>query len=186
MTLQAEARVGGQCLFPSPGERLTFFQNGTKWLRYKLSPRTTDPPDSTLTYNIRRLRPRPKSPRSNRKKPESHPASPSVGVLSLARSWSKLIGQPGITNRADLAAHLGISRARVSQVLTVLDVPALEQDMLATAEAAGRPVTERTWRRIRPWRKPARAAFLHDRVRSAGKREHREQPDSPSEALKIS
>jgi hypothetical protein len=38
-------------------------------------------------------------------------------ALDRARQWKALIGTNGIENQADLACHLGISRARVTQVL---------------------------------------------------------------------
>ena len=37
--------------------------------------------------------------------------------IDRARQWEALIGTNGIETRADLARHLGISRARVTQVL---------------------------------------------------------------------
>jgi len=38
-------------------------------------------------------------------------------ALQLAKRWQALIGTNGIETRADLARYLGISRARVTQVL---------------------------------------------------------------------
>ena len=35
-----------------------------------------------------------------------------------AKQWQKLIGTNGINTRADLAKYLGVSRARVTQVLS--------------------------------------------------------------------
>jgi len=40
-----------------------------------------------------------------------------VEAIERARQWSALIGTNGIESRADLARYLGISRARVTQVL---------------------------------------------------------------------
>ena len=38
-------------------------------------------------------------------------------AIDRARKWKDLIGNNGIESRADLARYLGISRARVTQVL---------------------------------------------------------------------
>jgi DNA-binding MarR family transcriptional regulator len=42
--------------------------------------------------------------------------------IEQARQWQSLIGTNGIETRADLAKYLGISRARVTQVLRRLSV----------------------------------------------------------------
>jgi len=71
------------------------------------------------------------------------------GVLARALEWDAMLGTPGIETRADLARQLGVSRARVSQALAVLTVPGRLMNTLLQAEAMGRPVTERTWRRVK-------------------------------------
>ena len=55
----------------------------------------------------------------------------------------------GISTRAELARHLGCSRARVSQVLTVLDVPAFLKKALERAEAQGKGLSEGEWKKIK-------------------------------------
>lgn len=70
-------------------------------------------------------------------------------MLARAQEYQGLLGQPGIATRADLARHFGVSRARVTQALAVLDVPGPLMDTLRAAEARGRPVTEGVWRKIR-------------------------------------
>ncbi|MHC4456598.1 MAG: hypothetical protein ACYS0I_05795 [Planctomycetota bacterium] len=42
--------------------------------------------------------------------------------LQLAEQWHSLIGTNDIETKADLARHLGISRARVTQVLRRLSM----------------------------------------------------------------
>ena len=71
------------------------------------------------------------------------------GVLEVARSWSERIGRAGVWTKADLAAALGLSRARVSQVLSVLDAEPDVLKMLIIWEKSGQPVTERAWRLAR-------------------------------------
>ena len=43
-----------------------------------------------------------------------------IESIDRARQWKALIGMDGIETRADLARYLGISRARVTQVLKCL------------------------------------------------------------------
>lgn len=57
--------------------------------------------------------------------------------------------EPGVGNRAGLARTLGVSRAYVSQSMAVLDVPGRLMDTLDRAEAAGKPVTEGVWRKVK-------------------------------------
>lgn len=72
-----------------------------------------------------------------------------AGVLARALELDGLLGRPGIATRADLARHLGVSRARVTQALAVLAVPAPLMDTLRRAEADGQPVTEGVWQKIK-------------------------------------
>ena len=74
---------------------------------------------------------------------------PTIGVLARARQFQALLHSPGIESRADLARHLGVSRAWVTIVLGVLDVPGPLMDVLLHAEAAGNPVTEPEWRKVK-------------------------------------
>lgn len=70
-------------------------------------------------------------------------------MLARAREWEALIGAlPGVHTRADLAAHLGVSRARVTQALAPLSVgPGLLAAMEA-AEARGALITNKLWREL--------------------------------------
>ena len=69
--------------------------------------------------------------------------------MARAREWEALIGRlPGVHNRADLAAHLGVTRARVTQALAPLAVgPRLLAAMEAT-EARGALITNKLWREL--------------------------------------
>jgi len=62
--------------------------------------------------------------------------------------YQQLLRDPHIHCRADLARHLGVSRAWVSQVMAVLDGPGPLMDTLRQAEAAGRPVRMGVWRQV--------------------------------------
>lgn len=74
---------------------------------------------------------------------------PRKSVLETAQQWKALLGCPGSSNKADLALVLGVSRARVSQVLSVLDAPEPVQAAVRQADARGTIVTERLWRTVR-------------------------------------
>ncbi len=71
------------------------------------------------------------------------------GVLEVAQGWYARIGLQGVWTKADLAVALGLSRARVSQVLSVLDADPSVLERLMAWESEGRPVTERAWRLAR-------------------------------------
>ena len=85
-----------------------------------------------------------------------------MGVLARAQAWESMFGTPGIETRADLARQLGVSRARVTQALAVLTVPARLMNTLQQAEARGRPVTERTWRRVKGLREDEAIRVLRE------------------------
>ncbi len=40
-----------------------------------------------------------------------------IGVQAVAKRWQAMLDTGQVRNRADLARHLGVSRARVTQVL---------------------------------------------------------------------
>lgn len=74
---------------------------------------------------------------------------PRTSVLVRAREWEALIGRlPGVHNRADLAAHLGVSRARVTQALAPLAVGARLLAAMEEAEARGALITNKLWREL--------------------------------------
>ena len=53
--------------------------------------------------------------------PKARPAKVRVDPLERAKAWAALIDGESIRTRADLARHLRVSRARVTQVLKVLE-----------------------------------------------------------------
>jgi hypothetical protein len=73
-----------------------------------------------------------------------------VSVLARARAWNGMLGKVrGVSTRADLAAHLGVTRAMVTQSLAVLAASPPVLAAIESADAAGHVVTEGVWRRIR-------------------------------------
>ena len=107
--------------------------------------RTPDADDGPVTIRVvRRYR--------AARRPEPAPKPPprvGVSVLARALAFRDAIADPAIGNRAGLARRLGVSRARVTQAMAILEAPA---EVLAAAERAertGRAVTEGVWRRVR-------------------------------------
>ena len=83
-------------------------------------------------------------------------------MLGRALELERRIGQDGIATRADLARELGVSRARVTQLLSVLGVPGPLMNTLRRAEALGRPVTEPVWRKIKALPAEEATQWLHE------------------------
>ncbi len=70
-------------------------------------------------------------------------------MLARAREWEALIRRlPGVHNRSDLAAHLGVTPGRVTQALAPLAVSPGLLAAMEEAEAAGRVISEAVWRRL--------------------------------------
>ena len=74
----------------------------------------------------------------------------------------------GISTRAELARHLGCSRARVSQVLTVLDVPAFLKKALECAEAQGKGLSEAEWKKIKGLGETEVQTWMRERAGGVG------------------
>jgi len=100
-----------------------------------------------------------------------------MGVLERAERWTAMIDGEQVRTRADLARHLDVSRARVTQALTVLTVPGPVKERLRRAETRGRPVTERLWREIRGRPVDDALALLYERGFESREREQWEQSD---------
>ena len=71
--------------------------------------------------------------------------------IYLAREWQKDLSERKYRSRADLSRELGVSRARVTQVLNLLKLP---EDIIDKVYAMGDPlpkpiVTERGLRQFR-------------------------------------
>ena len=77
--------------------------------------------------------------------PESQtPANP----IEQALAMRQLLGTPGIATKADIAKHLGISRARVNQTLNLLKLaPEIQQHILELPDDGTAFFSER---RLRP------------------------------------
>lgn len=73
---------------------------------------------------------------------------------------ASLIGRRGIATRADLAAHLGVSRAHVTQTLSPLDAPDAVRAALEACEERGVVVGTAMWRRVRAMRTADAVAWL--------------------------
>ena len=71
-----------------------------------------------------------------------------VHPLRRAEDWAALIDGESIKSRADLARHLKVSRARVTQVLAVLSVRSDVRQHLLSVEERGRSIPDRIWRRM--------------------------------------
>ena len=66
--------------------------------------------------------------------------------LERAEAWGALLEGGAVTSRAELARHLGVSRARVTQVLAVLSVRSDVKEALLRAEEERGRLPERLWR----------------------------------------
>ena len=78
---------------------------------------------------------------------ESRPAKPHP--LVLANRFKELLDTGVVNNRAELARRMGMSRARVTQLLNLLRLPTeIRQEILALPEHVRRQLTERRLRGI--------------------------------------
>lgn len=66
--------------------------------------------------------------------------------MERAEAWAEMIDGVVLTSRAELARHLGVSRARVTQVLAVLSVRRDVKEALLRAEDERGRLPERLWR----------------------------------------
>ena len=78
--------------------------------------------------------------------PIRHPARVAIS-LALAHKLQQAIDTGVVTDRAEIARRLGLTRARVTQIMNLLLLPVAEQERLLFLEAVdGRePMTERTY-----------------------------------------
>lgn len=95
-----------------------------------------------------------------------------MGVWARAEAWAALIDGEVIKTRSDLARHLGVSRARVSQVLAVHSVHADVREVLRAAEKRGHPLRESGWRRIKGLQRQQALQILGEVGVSPPEREH--------------
>jgi hypothetical protein len=73
--------------------------------------------------------------------------APQANPVGLARDWKRAMEERG-ESRADLARRLGVSRARVTQVLQVLDLDSAALELLGRSAGPGM-VSERSPRALR-------------------------------------
>ena len=66
-------------------------------------------------------------------------------ILALAHRWNDLIRSGDVRDRAELSRLVGVSRARVSQVMRLLDLAPHIQEEILLGEAYGR-VSEKVLR----------------------------------------
>lgn len=104
-----------------------------------------------LVVPLRRARPErvPKnSDTRNSVLPEAKP-SRAAQMLALAHELQRLIDSREVADRATLAEQLGLTRARLTQILDLLLLaPDIQEDvLLCVAPSGGRQVTERLLRR---------------------------------------
>ena len=90
-------------------------------------------------------------PRLRNRKPPKEPKTPRVVELLLkAIEWQALLESGDATNQADIARRQGITRARVTQVMGLLQLaPKIQEYILFLPETTHRPaITERALRPI--------------------------------------
>jgi hypothetical protein len=61
--------------------------------------------------------------------------------IFLAREWQKGLSEGKYSSRADLSRKMGVSRARVTQILILLKLP---QDVIETLKGKGDPLPKQT------------------------------------------
>jgi hypothetical protein len=90
-------------------------------------------------------------PRVRNRKPPSAPKTPRVvELLRKALEWQALLESGEVRNQAEIARREAITRARVTQVMGMLQLaPEIQQQILSMPDALRRPViTERALRPI--------------------------------------
>jgi hypothetical protein len=90
-----------------------------------------------------------------------------VELLSRATEWQALIESRGVRNQAEIARQVGITRARVTQIMGLLRLaPEIQEEILAIPCACGRTaVTERALRPIVQLERPDQLPAFRQLVR---------------------
>jgi hypothetical protein len=91
------------------------------------------------------------SAKARNRKPPKAPQTPKVvELLRTAQEWRRQLDAGDVTNQAEIARREGITRARVTQVMSLLRlVPEIQELVLSMPDLARRPtVTERSLRPI--------------------------------------
>ncbi len=88
----------------------------------------------TVTYKIkakkRKPEKRPDAPPRPPEQPDTRPVSRAARMLALAHYVERLVDQGAVKSYADAARQLGVSRARMSQILNLLSLPPRVQEGL--------------------------------------------------------
>ena len=87
----------------------------------------------TVRYKIKakKRRPEKKPDAPPPKKPATRPVSRAARMLALAHYVERLVEQGQVTSYADAARQLGVSRARMSQILNLLNLsPRVQRGLL--------------------------------------------------------
>ena len=83
-----------------------------------------------------------------------HEPSPGVKIYSnpvkLALQYNEILESGIIASQADLARHLGVSRAKITQILNLLKLPAKIRDFIADLDDTDERLRVFTERRLRP------------------------------------
>ena len=103
------------------------------------------PEPSALDAFLHRHAPKRRAPAKRCRKPRPHPATK---ALKKARKWRALIDSGRVESRAGIAREEGVSRARVTQVLGLLNLaPEIREHVLSMPSTNGhRPLSERSLR----------------------------------------
>jgi hypothetical protein len=91
------------------------------------------------------------SAKARNRKPPKAPQTPKVvELLRTAQEWRRQIDAGDVTNQAEIARREGITRARVTQVMSLLRLaPEIQEHILSLPEMRRRPaITERALRPI--------------------------------------
>jgi len=116
-----------------------------EWLPVRDWKRTADAGSAHRTIRLEaRLKSKPRSGKSRGRIKASR--APRVHPLERAEAWGALLEDGVVNTRAELARHLGVSRARVTQVLAVLSVRSDVKEALLRAEQDRGRLPERLWR----------------------------------------
>ncbi len=86
----------------------------------------------TVTYKIKakRRKPQKKPDAPPPEKPSTRPVSRAARMLALAHYVERLVDQGAVESYAEAARQLGVSRARMSQILNLLNLPPRVQEGL--------------------------------------------------------
>lgn len=100
-----------------------------------------------IEFTVSGLKPRPR--RRCPSIPERRAISPALRSIVLAYQIDQAVRDGRAIDHADVARQIGMTRARVSQVMSLLRLPAEFLESLLLADPASYP--QLTERQLRPW-----------------------------------